>query len=537
MFLRQRFLSCNLILACMKLKFSHNKYTTNFPDNKLCTRVLNRRKNNTAMKQLFLLYLSFMPFLCPAQKIEKQLTPKPIGAGTLANGTAVAGTEIKHPHKLVCYDHDAAANELLLVYQKATQGYFALLDLNTQKLRWHHPITSNNFQFAFGQNTLTQNQYKKGSVSYDRHTGEVKWENENAILWADKKNDVGILATGDFVNLTTGVVKWGSHIDAKPGTLNVSYIDEDNIALSGNGVYSYNLATGQGWEHYDEKTQKMGKGRMIAVSAMGGGMGLIFTSREITQTQSNIVADAGYIYYATNKNLYCFDKKSGEIKWVTDIMPAGNSRLFVTANNVVLLNNGWAYRADEGRVPYQQPYIATYNKTTGKQGSISDFKRGQQVFASQYSNDTILFNCNNELLYAYNANNGAQIDKRNLQTLNLSPSTHVADVHKTLTKNANGKYIKLADAYPGDIFIIDKEVKIYRFLPGSKAEKFEGEFWIYRQTTEDIDVYSFGDKTLLLKAGHLVATLDMPEPVFTSSAIVGIGEETIRIVNRAELYK
>ena len=210
-----------------------------------------------------------------------------------------------------------------------------------------------------------------------RQTGEIVWQRTGNYTPLDIPNNLAYsrqhregkiqMEAFDFTN---GLTLWKRGGFKYGWWANDNQILENNIWLaSGDGLHTFDLKTGKGWDYKVDTDAIGGMGKVVALhvlSALVGGVTTATPDRYDGLT-SNALVIGDKVYYAGNRVLVCVDLDSGKEVWKTKVRKiAAHSVLFEEEDKILMFGLGWCYK-NYRRADYSIPYVARFNKSDGKQ--------------------------------------------------------------------------------------------------------------------------------------------------------------------------
>ena len=296
---------------------------------------------------------------------------------------------------------DSSQNQLFVVGQRAEKKYkqkpIFLVDLNKGKILWQIMSLSPGFRVNFDSELQDQIIFEanKTVFSIDRQSGQTQWTRKGDYCPLDLENhlaytkiDSGFLNQMELFDTRTGKTLWNRG-KFKMGWWNLeNQIFDKTIWLSsGDGLHTFNLKEGTGWDIKVPTNATGGIGKVVALavlSAIAGGYSSASTDRYDDLTSNALIVD-DQIYYAGNRILIRVDLNNGTEKWRIKVPKiAAHSVLFEEDDHILMFGLGWCYK--NYRISdYSIPWVGRFNKVDGKQTLYKPL--GAKTRLLDYSNE------------------------------------------------------------------------------------------------------------------------------------------------------
>ena len=314
-------------------------------------------------------------------------------------------------------------------------GSIVLVDFTTGEIRWK--------QYVDFRNT-TIDQYDSLIIKTDGNissclnvvTGENLWSAKYTLCYLNPHIRLGagysVSQEGDGINnivgvdLSTGKSMWKRKIN-KDFTLNEFIPLNDSVILfSANGLHLAHLKTGKGWD-YNARTGKKDYSGSIASNIINLTFSILLGNDfEVTSGHdlisgvvSNTLVDSTGIYVADNRSIVKMDRTGNEI-WHNKLPKnqVSRSTLIFKDYMIVMVNDGFALLNSE-LVKYGTPFIAAYDKNTGKQFFFSKAGyKNDQILSYKIQQDTV-FLLTKKRVMKYSVKDGTEIWERYFKTDSL----------------------------------------------------------------------------------------------------------------------
>lgn len=255
-----------------------------------------------------------------------------------------------------------------------------LFDLELGNIMWKLQSATPGFSVVF-RPELSDSVIFQGSnlvFSFDRQTGQKVWERAGgfAILDASKNlayykpYTLGPKTVINLYDIASGNTIWSSRQLNYGWWGNENQVLEDRIWLAaGDGIHTFDLETGQGWDIDIPTDAKGGTGKVVATVLLVAltGYGSVASQDRYEGLTSNALVAGDKVYCAGNRILVCGDLNSGKELWRTDLPEiAAHSEIAEGEDHIFMLALGWCY-INGREAKYSVPYIAKFDKSTGEQ--------------------------------------------------------------------------------------------------------------------------------------------------------------------------
>ena len=354
-------------------------------------------------------------------------------------------------------------------------GNIALVDFSTREMRWKKEV---DFR------TTTIDQYDNLMIKTDGNissclnvaTGENIWSSKYTLCFINPHLRIGTgyssLPDGGGINdiqgidLITGKSLWKRKIN-KDFTLNEFIPLKDSMILfSANGLHLAQLKTGKGWD-YNARTGKKDYSGSIAANIINLTFSILFgndfevtTGHDlISGVVSNTLVDSTGIYIADNRSITKVDYSGNEI-WHNNLPKklVSRSSLIFKDNMIVMVNEGSAMLNSE-LVKYGAPFIAAYEKNTGK--PVFSNKVGyknDQILSYEVQQDTLFLLSKNRIM-KHSLIDGTELWERFFKSDTLGELTQFGG--KELYMKMDSDTIAPVCSSPGSISVFNNKDQLF----------------------------------------------------------------------------
>ena len=352
------------------------------------------------MKRVLLVLFTLNFSIAFCQKKEIQIAGNEIIVGkNLIDNSDIKGTEYTFPNRIDEVHLDSVTGFLTAHLRDINsqgapkpRGRILQYDFTQNKVLWSKKIAYEKDAFwHFGNFMISQNEYSSSRI--DPHSGNELWTTTNSIYVVDTATNIGIgYKSENFskystilvgIDMQSGNLVWAKKVDGRYRWDNLFYLNDSTIIVVASGLHSINIKNGNWWT-YRTDTWDKDYSRMIATNVLGlvsgllTGFYMVSTEADVTRgLLSNVLADSAHLYFASKEQLAKLDQQSGDILWQYPFPKdvTSTSSIFLKDSLIFMINTGLAYHGNEVKC-YGQPFIAAFDKSTGKQKYISLFKAG-----------------------------------------------------------------------------------------------------------------------------------------------------------------
>ena len=380
-------------------------------------------------------------------KLKIPVTDIYIGRNFITN-TDIRAKRYDFPENIFKWDIDDSTKLLTLQLRGTMEdgsdlkdsGNVAFVDFSTGEMRWEQ-------QMDFRDQTFDQ--YDSLMIKTDGNissclnvaTGEIIWSAKYTLCYINRHFRIGVgyvpstegggINNIEGIDLKTGKSLWKRKIN-KDFTLNEFIpLNDSVIIFSANGLHLALLKTGKGWD-YNALTGKKDYSGTVAANVINMTFSLLFgndfdltTGHDlISGVVSNTLVDSTGIYIADNRFITKLDRAGNEI-WHNKLpkKQVSRSSIFFKDSMIVMVNDGSALLNSE-LVKYGVPFIAAFDKNTGKQ--LFFCKAGyknDQILSFNIQQDTLFLLSKNRVL-KHSLKDGTELWERYFKTDSLGELTH-----------------------------------------------------------------------------------------------------------------
>ena len=291
----------------------------------------------------------------------------------------------------------------------------------------------------------------------NKNNGQTEWAfSKLAGFLFNIESDFGILIEYRFsfeivgICLSEGKPLWRKKVNSNfVERLNqVESLDSTSLIIVADKLYKINKSTGQ------EEVCK------YDFSPQGANVSLLKEDNKC--------------YVSDKKNLFCLDKDTFQKLWSVSHSPVGLNSLTSYKGKLNLLNLGYV-KTDAIISPVNHlytPFLATYDKNTGKQESID-------IIQWDKSRGLITDVCNDTIFYVYNSQRNAfdqvRIDRSQMMIVTDNGCVYVLDRHFNLIKDYKPQEVYFKEFSTKDTTCISQKRKdgkdFYSILPNGSTIK------------------------------------------------------------------
>ncbi len=351
--------------------------------------------------------------LLAQSELSIQNSEKIVGKHSKTNKDILA-KEYIFPERIDQYQLDSASGFVAVQLRGTTKngkwlnnsGNIALFDLVANKIKWAKKINYSQSSIKqFGP--LIIQKINDKSFCLNSVSGEVMWEVKNTISYFERGRNLGIgyksnnltgsSNTLEGIDLLNGNNIWKREISREYGWNDIFHLNDSVLIVAAAGLHTINLKDGTGWDYHTITGAKDYKST-VATNVAGAALGVL-TGTYIMSTGSdlvrdivsNVLMDSLNIYFASRENITRLDQR-GNVKWSVNF-PKGlssNSSIFIKDSLIYMVNKGFALMGNR-QIDFGTPFLAAYNKNTGKQlflKTLSDKK--DQISGFKINKDEII---------------------------------------------------------------------------------------------------------------------------------------------------
>jgi len=438
------------------------------------------------MKTFFLGIFIFLTTISVSQKNDFKIsyTEKNIGINLL-DSSEIKGLEYIFPKRIHKIYFDAKSNLLTVQLRKLSKngkwlknrGHILLYDLRNKKVKWSKKIVYESNRLQQFDSTLI---FTVGNTSYyiDRNTGADLWKIPNTFYHVDSKCNIGIgyknkhsINSDELqgIDLKNGKILWTKELNRDYGWNDLFYTNDSTLIIVASGLHSINIKTGKGWD-YNTVTGKKDYSGTVAANAAGVALGLLTGTFIVTTGHnvihdilSNVLIDSSNIYFSSKEQLAKIDKKTGKVIWTHPFLKnlTGKSSIFTDDEYIYMINNGYAFMGYR-KINFGEPFIAAFEKKTGKQKYFSLINNKKNPILSFKISDKIIYLISKDKIAKYSLETGNLIKEEILPNENFGEFKYIIG-NQVFKKTNEQKFICLPKSDTTKIFIFTDKGKILGF--------------------------------------------------------------------------
>ncbi|MFO7760769.1 MAG: PQQ-binding-like beta-propeller repeat protein [Thermodesulfobacteriota bacterium] len=254
-----------------------------------------------------------------------------------------------------------------------------LFQLDTGKIAWSLQSSTPNFSARSAANIPKRIILGDGRNTFaiDSENGKVIWQRPGGyILLPFSKNLAYSIqkSGGDrqiaAFDMQSGRTVWTrNNFDWGWWGHKVRLYEDKTLLFYGDGLHSFNLENGEGWDYEVDTAAVGGVGKVVALEILSAVSGGSVVNTAGTDRYENLTSNAliigDEVYYAGNRILVCVDLKTGREIWKVKLPEiAAHSGLFKEDGHILMIAFGWCHK-NKKITDYSKPYIARFDKENG----------------------------------------------------------------------------------------------------------------------------------------------------------------------------
>jgi len=424
------------------------------------------------------------------------------------------------------------------------KGELVVCNLSDGKVRWEKKVFYHTSRLQQCNNNIIHT-IDHTSYCLSANSGEKLWELKNSISYADPICKVGVgYKNKDFIgypniiqgiDLADGTVLWERKIKKEYGWNEILNINDSVRMFVAAGLHTVNLKNGRGWdykavtgeENYTaDKDIASGVAGVVASSNVGTG------SNTAVGVVSNIIIDNLDIYIASKDKISRINKRNGNVIWSCPLQTdlTSKSSIFVEKDLIYIVNYGYAFMQCR-QIDYGIPFIAAYEKNTGKQIYFSEVNLKEQPILGFQNIDDKLMLLFSDKVAEYSLETGVKLSEKEIDTYRYGKLKNFVGDHVYIA-NDNDSYVSLPlsdktmsyiSTTKGEILVLDSKFNI--------VDKINyGKLSICYLKTDKLTFIVKGNKTIIINLeGKRVAEL------FLTSNTILKGDKLYDIQNQGFL--
>lgn len=480
-----------------------------------------------------------------AQDLSVLNNLKAIDAGTDCNGKSIKATSLQiEDLKVNYYRYDPDTKLMYVQFVKARRrsikfDVFVCYNVKEAKVEWSYIKRPHAHSFML-QNSLLFNT-GVGSVAINPRTEDEIWTNEKMlayageyIIHANPERNIFLTSKGRAVDASTGKMLWDVPI-------NLTYAGSiqrkkgDTIFMIAEGLKAIDLSTGANWyqeletgvDSYEGMDFVNGFG-VASVILFGGGSFQSSPDR-VKGMRSQLFSDESGNYLSGTKEIMCVTD-NGSLKWKKPLPVPLTGSSWITADDtaIYIINKGYGILG--GRlVKADIPYLAAYDKSTGKQLMVVDLKAGDRNVVSaahkdgyyyvSYDDELLCIDLSSHSIISSTRNN---IEGYSVYVPSIILYMRDGDEYSSLAMDCPQCVVMIKDSTIG---VFDKELRRKKTIEYSSIylkKEYSGQ--PYRTYLSKKDAYLYIDDKRLIKLNSFAA----PDIIDGTTAI-SVSEDQVLI--------
>jgi len=480
-----------------------------------------------------------------AQEFEQRVVvTDSVAVGSyLPTGGTIYARSIATPVRIVYVDKEGD-DYLSLVLRDVDRkgryrkdGYLVNVDAQTGQVNWHKELKY--FGLGFTKDYFTY--FLAGDTKvFDKRSGKFLRTIFGEYSLLDRGKNLGLNKVARYVDLETGETKWLRRINSDGGIWEeVKLVGDSVMYISARGVHKVRMSDGEGWSYkmkttYNDPASAISTGVMVGMAgvmfgAIGGAIaGATASTSSYSGFSSNILLDtvSNDVYFSAIKELVKLNDK-GDTEWEVPLgrKESGMAILLDRGDRIIHINKGLVYyngiEAWAGL-----PYVAAYEKTSGKEIYKKEFPRGGMRL-TVLTEDTLVARITNKL-YKFDFVNGVLLDT---VVDEQSRGYRAIDATEYYQESPGGGIFPLTAKYPGHVVVEDDTVSITVLTSNLMREHSfaKEELWTLVGTFRDLEILRRQDDVHILQKGKSIGQLKLRGKV----EIVG---NTLQVVDNNTMY-
>ncbi len=335
--------------------------------------------------------------------------------GKKTDGSDLKATCYSFPQRVQTFSTNKDMNYVCLQFRDTTsngkyiknKGEIGIYDMTKREMVWTKPLNYANIKPIFLSEGVFLKSISKSSL-LDFQTGEERWKCSFFQVYGS--DSLGVLLGYNnpksnklkAIRLSDGAELWTQKLPHQYGWHEVYNIDVTKRLIVADDIHELDLLTGKMLTH-EAKTgvedvksallQGIGAVAMGVVTGIAsGGMGYTTfvptAGNVITDMVSNVLFEDSCYYVADRRCITCLDKQLS-VCWSTELpdKKSSHSKLFVYGDKLYMLNFGYALRNGDRKVKNGRPFIACYDKKTGKEIYFNQLTTKKDMIEDAYISD------------------------------------------------------------------------------------------------------------------------------------------------------
>lgn len=477
-----------------------------------------------------------------AQELEQRVVvTDSVAVGSyLPTGGTIYAWSIATPARIVYVDNEG--DEYLSMVLRGVDrkgrykkdGYLVNLDAKTGQVNWHKELKY--FSVGFTKDYFTF--YTAGDTRvFDKKSGKFLRAIFGEYSLINREKNFGLNKVARYIDLATGETKWVRRINSDGGIWEeVKMVGDSIMYISAKGVHKVRMSDGEGWSYkmkttYSDPSAAIATGLMAGVmfGAIGGAIvGATGSNSAYSGFSSNILLDTVTrdVYFSAIKELVKLNDQ-GDTEWEVPLGRKESSMaiLLDRGDRIIHINKGMVYY--NGIEAWAGvPYVAAYEKTSGKEIYKQQFPRGGMRL-TVLTEDTLVTRITNKL-YKFDFVNGVLLDT---VVDERSRGYRAIDATEYYQESPGGGIFPLTAKYPGHVIVEDDTVSITVLTRNLERERSfaKEELWTLVDTFRDLEILRRKDDVNILQKGKTIGQLKLSGKV----EIVG---NTLQVIDKNTMY-
>lgn len=437
----------------------------------------------------------------------------------------------------------------------ANSGRIVIYDLRNRQPIWDKKINYMTRRVYACDSLLVFSSGTK-TEAFDMMTGRKVWRIPNAIyevfpeknLAIGKYYSSGAASNSNMIvgiSLSTGKVIWGRGSGAIEEISDLYLQNDTTIMMVNKGLHTFNIMDGAGWDYkvVTSKSDYTSTAVSVAGLLLGAFTGVYVYSTgpsHVSDIISNVCHDHNTYFFAGRDKLASIEE-NGELKWEVQLPKkyVSSSNLFVNDKNLFMLNRGYA-RYGANRKSIGMPFLASYERMTGRQRFLIEMDKEDVILGSEIHNDTIAL-ASDKKITLYSMEEGVKINANN--SLGLEADETVIGFlspHFGIQMN-DSLWNNVVDIHPENYYVETSRKRILELSPALEvlnAFKSDDLFQQYFDTPL-LRYMSKQENTIVIEnSGKKVAEFPTyKRPVNVNGAIFSFRGNRVRVVEAVALIK
>jgi hypothetical protein len=363
-------------------------------------------------------------------------------------------------------------------------GELFSFDLLHNRVIWQKEIDYRNTTVDQYKNVLMKTTDNQSSC-LNNEDGEDLWQSKNNVYYVNPYLKIGIGYKDnndnrlEGIDLVTGKALWKREISRKFGINDLTQLNDSVILLMANGVHLIMLKNGKGWDYLSQTGKKDYSSTVTAnvislgFSVLLGSDPVVFTGHDLfTDMVSNVLVDNSSVYLADKSSVARLDLHGNQL-WQKDLPAgkAGKSAIFMKDSVLCMINYGFAYKNGE-LVNYGKPFVAEFDKSTGKQLYLSTVGYKKEIVNAYTVQHDTVFLLSKKHIFKYSLKSGSELWEQNYKTDSLGELTQFAGKDMYLETDSTFTNLYASDSTKvyvytnkNNLMVLDSNLKPIKTIP------------------------------------------------------------------------